>query len=213
MPPLCVTPPRSGIVKISLKSLDTGSFKYAELRRVEMDCPSGAPFHGYSTLDRHSIPCHSEPPPRRIPPPSFPLPEWRPLHNSALRSSRGFPEGRGLKVRNLIQRGVRMSRSAPPIIRLARLGRGRAEGAGEGSFGARFKIPLLLECVHGGYASKVLIQRALCARAIRFCPPPALPLPSPLRELPLCRQSPDSISPSRERRSESSYKIVNPLPW
>ena len=27
-----------------------------------------------------------------------------------------------------------MSRSAPPIIRLARLGRGRAEGAGEGSF-------------------------------------------------------------------------------
>jgi len=37
-----------------------------------------------------------------------------------------------------------MSRSAPPIIRLARLGRGRAEGAGEGGFGARFKILLLL---------------------------------------------------------------------
>jgi hypothetical protein len=50
-----------------------------------------------------------------------------------------------LKVRDLIQRGVRMSRSAPPITRLARSVAGEAAPKERVRvFGARFKILLLL---------------------------------------------------------------------
>ena len=60
-----------------------------------------------------------------------------------------------------------MSRSAPPIIRLARLGRGRAEGAGEGGFCARFKVPPLFwkrtsrplrDTLHGTYIIPPFVQ-------------------------------------------------------
>jgi hypothetical protein len=73
------------------------------------------------------------------------------------------PEGRGSKVRDLTQRGVRMSRSAPPIIRLARLGRGRAEGAGEGGFWRAIQDSFSRSKPHLNYnraAFYLLIQRA-----------------------------------------------------
>jgi hypothetical protein len=58
---------------------------------------------------------------------------------------------------------------------------------------------LLLPLSQNGRGSKVrvLIQRALCARAIRFCPPPTLPWLRLYAEMPLCRRFPDSMSPSR----------------
>jgi hypothetical protein len=64
-----------------------------------------------------------------------------------------------------------MSRSAPPIIRLARLGRGRAEGAGEGGFSRAIQdFCLCSECARVMQSSPqgVLVDLTLRDRRITF---------------------------------------------